>query len=123
MRSQRQRDTGPELALRRRLHAKGLRFRLQVPVPGTRRAIDVAFPRARLAVDVRGCYWHGCPDHGSQARANAEWWRAKLEANRARDADTERRLREAGWQVLVVWDHEQPEDAADRVARALSART
>lgn len=100
----------------------GLRFRLQVPVPGTRRTIDVAFPRARLAVDVRGCYWHACREHGSQPRTNAEWWDTKLEANRVRDADTERRLREAGWKVLVIWEHEQPDDAADRVALALTGR-
>lgn len=101
----------------------GLRFRLQVTVPGTRRAIDIAFQRARLAVDVRGCYWHVCPAHRSRPRANAAWWEAKLEGNLARDADTERRLRDAGWAVIVVWAHERPDDAANRVAHALEART
>jgi DNA mismatch endonuclease (patch repair protein) len=117
MRRTAQRDTPPELALRSALHRLGLRFRVHVrPIRGLLRQADVAFPSARVAVFVDGCFWHGCPLHGTWPKANAEWWRAKIESNRARDADTDRRLRAAGWTVVRVWEHEDPEEAAKRVA-------
>src|SRR4051794_7639874 len=73
-RRQRVRDTAPETALRRELHRRGLRYRVDVPiVPGKRRRVDVVFPRLMVAVDVRGCYWHACPAHGLQPKNNAEW--------------------------------------------------
>jgi DNA mismatch endonuclease (patch repair protein) len=117
----RRRDTKPELALRRLLHAQGLRYRVALPVPGARRrSIDVAFTRARLAVFVDGCFWHGCPEHGTQPTANADWWQAKLIANRRRDNDTDRLLEQQGWRVLRLWEHEKPEEMLDRVVRSLS---
>jgi DNA mismatch endonuclease (patch repair protein) len=115
--------TAPELALRRALHRRGLRYRLQVEVlPGLRRRPDVVFRRARVAVEVYGCYWHACPEHGTQPKANGAWWAAKLAANVERDLDTARRLRSAGWELLVVWEHEDSEVAADRVAAFVTAR-
>jgi len=120
-RRQRARDTAPELALRRLLHARGLRYRVDVaPLPGLRRRADVVFTRARLAVFVDGCFWHRCPLHGTSPRSNAGWWRDKLDRNVQRDRDTDRALSEAGWQVLRVWEHEQPETAAERVHAAWS---
>ncbi|MGE9363288.1 very short patch repair endonuclease [Isoptericola nanjingensis] len=117
----RRRDTAPELALRRLLHSRGLRFRVAYPVPGQRRrTIDVAFTRRRLAVFVDGCFWHGCPDHGTNPRTNDAWWQTKIAANRARDADTDRILVQRGWSVVRVWEHEPPERAADLVSEALS---
>jgi DNA mismatch endonuclease (patch repair protein) len=114
------RDTAPELALRRALHAAGLRYRVGFPVPGQRRrTIDVAFTRAQVAVFVDGCFWHGCPEHGTQPRSNSAWWTTKLSANQARDHDTDRVLAEAGWTVLRVWEHEDPTVAADRVRAAV----
>lgn len=101
MSSARRRDTTPELALRRELHSRGLRYRVTYPVPGQRRrTIDVAFTKVRLAVFVDGCFWHGCPDHGTQPRSNSAWWQQKPTANAARDRDTDRLLAEAGWTVL-----------------------
>lgn len=118
----RRRDTAPELALRRVLHARGLRFRVAFPVPGQRRrTIDVAFTRVRLAVFVDGCFWHGCLLHGTSPQANSEWWRAKIAANQARDADTDQALGLAGWTVLRLWEHEDPSDGADRVQAALES--
>ena len=118
MRANRRRDTGPELAVRRLLHARGLRYRVDHPLPfDRRRRADVLFPRVRVAVFIDGCFWHGCPKHGTSPRANAEFWRAKIERNRERDADTDRRLREAGWAVLRFWEHEDPADVADEVER------
>lgn len=112
----RRRDTAPEVALRRALHARGLRFRVAYPVPGQRRrTIDIAFTKAKVAVFVDGCFWHGCPDHGTNPRSNSLWWQEKLAANAARDADTDRVLRELGWRVIRIWEHESPAVAAERV--------
>jgi len=116
MSTARRRDTAPELAVRQLLHARGLRFRVQYPVPGIpRRSIDIAFPRARVAVFVDGCFWHGCPEHGTRPRANSEWWVAKLGRNAARDAETDEHLTGQGWTVLRFWEHEQPDDVVSRV--------
>jgi DNA mismatch endonuclease (patch repair protein) len=118
---QRQRRTGtkPEVALRRLLHARGLRYRVDapLPVPGIRRRADLLFTRVQVAVFVDGCYWHGCPLHGTQPKANAEWWATKLDANVARDRDTDARLAAAGWTSVRVWEHEDPRSASDRVEK------
>jgi DNA mismatch endonuclease (patch repair protein) len=109
----RQRGTDVEIELRRALHALGLRYRLHVPLSRSpRRVADIVFIGARVAVFVDGCFWHGCPLHATWPKKNAEFWRAKIEANRARDADTTRRLRELGWEVIRVWSHEDPVEAA-----------
>ena len=120
MKRQRQRDTKPEMALRRELHKRGRRYRVQVPIMDNRRRHDIVFISARVVVEVRGCFWHGCPLHGTSPKANSEWWRTKIEANRRRDLDTERRLTDAGWKLLVVWEHEDPCHAADAVEKALT---
>lgn len=113
------RDTAPELAVRRLLHAAGLRYRVNVPVPGMpRRTIDIAFGSAKIAVFMDGCFWHGCPQHATQPKANAEWWRAKLEKNMARDRETTEHLVAAGWTVLRFWEHESPEAVAQAVTSA-----
>lgn len=123
MSSARRRDTAPELALRRALHARGLRYRVAYPVPGQRRrTIDVAFTRAKLAVFVDGCFWHGCPEHGTKPRSNSSWWREKLAANAARDADTDRVLETLGWAVVRIWEHVAADEAVGIVLRALERR-
>ncbi|MEV2196712.1 very short patch repair endonuclease [Streptomyces phaeochromogenes] len=117
------RDTAPEVAVRRLLHAAGMRYRVNVPVPGKpRRTIDVVFPRAKVAIFMDGCFWHGCPVHATQPKANAEWWRAKLDKNMARDLETTEHLAAAGWTVLRFWEHESAEDVARRIAAAVAAR-
>ena len=117
MQLQRRRDTAPEMELRRRLHADGLRYRVDYPpVPELRRRADVVFTAARVAVFVDGCFWHGCPEHGTSPKANSIWWRDKIRANQQRDFDTECRLREAGWRVMRFWEHEDPDEAAARIA-------
>lgn len=110
------RDTHPEMSLRQELHHRGHRFRSQLKVPGNaRRTIDIAFTRARLAVYVDGCFWHGCPEHYQQPRANSEWWAWKISRNRARDEDTDRLLSESGWRSLRLWEHMPVSVSADRV--------
>ncbi|MDH2430324.1 very short patch repair endonuclease [Sphaerisporangium sp. TRM90804] len=119
MQSNKGRDTRPELALRRAVHALGLRFRVSTrPLPAVRRTADIVFTRARLAVFMDGCFWHGCPKHHTVAKRNADYWATKVQTNRERDRTTDRVLQEAGWQVVRVWEHEDPVEAATRVREA-----
>ena len=123
MSRQARRDTSPELALRSALHRRGLRFQVhRRPLPLVRREADLVFPRPRVAVFVDGCFWHSCPQHESAPRTNEDWWRRKLAENRARDQDTDRRLREAGWLPVRVWEHEAVEEAARRVQDLVRSR-
>lgn len=123
MRSNRSRDTQPELLLRRRLHALGLRYRVCArPLPQIRRTVDIVFTRARVAVEVRGCFWHGCPLHYKQPATNTTYWAAKIARNRARDLDTEDVLDRAGWQLLVIWEHDDLEWAVSFVAETVRDR-
>ncbi|WP_435769687.1 very short patch repair endonuclease [Nocardioides sp. SYSU DS0651] len=117
MQGNRSRDTSPEVAVRRRLHAAGLRFRVaHRPLAPLRRTADIVFTRQRIAVFIDGCYWHSCPEHRTVAKSNASYWSDKLARNVARDADTTSRLRAAGWTVLRFWEHEDPDQVAARVA-------
>jgi DNA mismatch endonuclease, patch repair protein len=117
MKATRRRDTAAELAIRRALHSRGLRYRVDREVlPGVRRRADIVFVGAKVAVFVDGCFWHCCPIHQTFPRANRKWWAAKLQANRHRDADTNRRLQEAGWRVVRIWEHESAGPAAARIA-------
>jgi DNA mismatch endonuclease (patch repair protein) len=114
-------DTSPEVALRRELHRRGLRFRKQVrPISGLRCTADIAFMRARVAVFVDGCFWHRCPIHATTPRANAEFWQTKFDLNVARDRRNDATLAAAGWSVVRIWEHEAPEAAARRVAKAVA---
>lgn len=88
--SNRRRDTRPELAVRRAVHALGLRYRVDVrPLPTVNRRADLVFSRRRVAVFVDGCYWHGCPDHGTTPKTNAIYWGGKIARNSERDRDTD----------------------------------
>jgi DNA mismatch endonuclease (patch repair protein) len=123
MQSTRRRDTAPEMALRAVLYRMGLRYRVdRKPLPDLSRRADVVFTPARVAVYVDGCFWHGCPIHGTWPKQNAQFWREKIEANRRRDADTDRRMADAGWLVIRVWGHEDPGEAAERVAAVVRSR-
>jgi len=123
MSSQARRNTTPELALRSALHRRGLRFRVhRRPIPGLRREADLVFSAVRVAVFVDGCFWHGCPEHATWPKSNAEWWRLKLTANRERDAETDARLADAGWLSLRVWEHESTDEAANRLVSAIANR-
>ncbi|MFI8435883.1 very short patch repair endonuclease [Streptomyces sp. NPDC079020] len=120
MSRQASRDTAPEVAVRKLLHAEGYRFRVNVRVPDMpRRTIDIAFTRAKVAVMIDGCFWHGCPVHATQPKSNAQWWRDKLDRNMARDLETTEHLASAGWTVLRFWEHEPPAGAAEKVAAAV----
>lgn len=113
----RQKGTDAEVALRRELYQIGLRYRIDFEVlKKPRRVADIAFPGRKIAIFVDGCFWHGCPEHASWPKRNAEFWRQKIETNQLRDVDTNERLRSLGWTVLRFWSHESPIDAAAVVA-------
>ena len=123
MQANRGRDTGPELALRRALHAEGLRFYVnRRPERTLRRTADIVFPRARVAIFVDGCFWHGCPEHHTVAKTNEAFWAHKVEANRARDLETNQLLGDRGWTVLRIWEHVPAEEGVAAIKRALRNR-
>ena len=123
MQANRSQNTKPELEIRRALHRLGLRYRVGIaPEPSLRRRADIVFTRTRIAVFIDGCFWHGCPAHGrSSFNHNAEYWLAKIAANVARDANTNAQLVQAGWLVLRYWEHENAEDVAAVIQRAVLA--
>ncbi|MEU4249568.1 very short patch repair endonuclease [Amycolatopsis sp. NPDC026612] len=123
MSKQKSRNTGIEMALRKALHSAGFRYRVhRRPVKGVRREADLVFAPARVAVFVDGCFWHGCPEHATWPKNNAEFWREKIETNRRRDANTDTRLNDAGWLAVRIWEHESVEVATDRVITAVRER-
>lgn len=102
------------------LYRKGLRFRLdQKPIGNLNRRADIVFRSAKIAIFVDGCFWHGCPVHGTQSKSNAEYWAMKIKQNQDRDIDTTNRLKAAGWKVIRVWEHEDPEEASQRIFQSL----
>ena len=114
------RDTAPEMALRRELHCRGLRYRIHVrPLQGVRRTADIVFRRPRVAVFVDGCFWHMCPDHRTFPATNNAFWKTKLARNVDRDRETDQLLSEAGWLVIRAWEHEDPRVVADRIEAIL----
>lgn len=121
MQANRRRDTGPERALRSALHAAGYRYRcdLRIDLAETRVRPDVVFTRKKVAVFVDGCFWHSCPVHGRQPRTNSEYWSPKLQKNRERDCRNTEALKQAGWLVVRVWEHEPVDEAIDKVVTAL----
>lgn len=116
MQANRGRDTGPEMKLRSLLHAAGLRYRVNMPLPfDRRRRADLTFTRVGLFVFVDGCFWHGCPEHFVRPKTRESFWLEKIEANRRRDLDTTQRLEASGFTVIRLWEHESPYSAAQRI--------
>ena len=95
-------DTKPEMIVRRALHAAGLRYRLHGNLPGKP---DLVFPGRRAVIFVHGCFWHGhdCPMFKLPA-TRQDFWREKIERNRARDAENEAALRRLDWRVMTIWE-------------------
>lgn len=121
LRSRPTRNTQPELALRKAVHAQGLRFRLNRRVG--RYKPDFVLPRHHLAVFVDGCFWHGCPEHGPREfrGPNAARWQSKRDANRARDLAANAASAEAGWKVLRIWECETRADVDAAAMKVLIA--
>jgi DNA mismatch endonuclease (patch repair protein) len=120
----RKRNTKPELAVRRFLHARGLRFRLHDgKLPGVP---DLVFPSRRAVVFVHGCFWHRCPHCAAgrkEVRSNLAYWEPKLARNQSRDVRAREALEVEGWKVLTIWECEvQNETKLELLAAALQAR-
>lgn len=120
MRANRSRDTKIELAVRKIVFARGMRYRVDArPEPSLRRKADLVFRGPKIAVFLDGCFWHGCPVHYIPPKTNDGYWGGKVGANRARDVDTTEKLREAGWAVLRFWEHEDPAEIAEAIELAV----
>lgn len=122
MKKVRQRDTRPEIVVRRTAHTLGYRFRLhRRDLPGSP---DLVFPRHTVAVFVHGCFWHRHPGcrYASTPKNNSEFWNDKFRRNVERDARKESELRDLGWRVLVIWECEtrDPEGLGRRLSASLS---
>lgn len=122
MRANRRRDTQPELAVRRLLHSQGYRYRVDFAPLGGRRRADVVFTRLRIAVFIDGCFWHSCPVHSVPPKRNCDYWEPKLQRNVERDRETDALLRDAGWQVLRFWEHEQAISVTVAIGEAIAKR-
>lgn len=123
MKANRGRDTAPEMAVRRLVHSKGLRYRVDArPLKDLNRRADLVFSRVKVAVFIDGCFWHGCPNHHTIAKSNANYWAEKVASNRERDADTSERLRDSGWMVLRFWEHEPANEVAGAIVDAVLER-
>jgi len=116
-------DSQPELAVRRAVHALGLRYRVGTrPLPHLNRRADLVFRKAKVAVFVDGCYWHGCEDHYVRPHSHTDYWDSKIGRNVERDRDTDVQLTAAGWLAVRIWEHEDPKNAAELVATKVRER-
>ncbi len=107
MQSVLRKDTRPELLLRSGLHRLGLRFRKDYrPIRLLRCTADVVFPRQKVCVFVDGCFWHGCPLHHDAPKTNAKWWAEKVKNTARRDQERTKYLRDYGWTVIRLWEHD-----------------
>jgi len=113
-------DTQPELILRRALWSTGQRYRLNLKIEGVRP--DIVFPAERMVVFVDGCFWHGCPSHYVRPRNRQQFWASKLSSNVARDRRQTALLRDAGWKVVRLWEHDIRSDSASAAKRVTEAR-
>jgi DNA mismatch endonuclease (patch repair protein) len=104
------------IVLLRKFRVSG--WRRRIPVFGSP---DFVFPTYRLAVFVDGCFWHGCPTHGTVPSTNDEFWRAKLKRNQARDRLVNHTLKSSGWSILRIWQHELAVANEARLIRRLQA--
>jgi DNA mismatch endonuclease (patch repair protein) len=122
MKGNRRTDTKPELALRSALHALGYRYRkdFRIDLPLRRVRPDIAFTKRKIAVFVDGCFWHACPEHGSQPKNNEWYWSPKLAKNVERDRAADAALTQAGWTVVRLWEHVPIPDAVAAVVAALA---
>jgi DNA mismatch endonuclease (patch repair protein) len=101
----RQAGTDVELRLRKALWNAGFHYRLRTAdkLPGRP---DIVFVGRKVAIFVDGCFWHGCPIHGTRPKTNAQFWDQKIKRNGERDQQVDNKLAEAGWHVIRLWEHE-----------------
>jgi len=123
MRANRGVDTGPETRLRSLIHRAGLRYAIDVrPELDINRRADLVFRSAKVAIFVNGCFWHGCPKHYVLPKTNKQSWSEKVKRNRQRDEETKKLLRQRGWKVLNLWEHEDFDRPAARIVQEVRLR-
>jgi len=124
MQSNRPHGTSVEVALRRALFKRGLRFfKDRRPLAELRCEADVVFPRLKIAVFVDGCFWHGCPKHATRPLIHREWWGRKLDRTIERDKANSAVLASEGWKVVRFWEHQSIKEMADLTERFVRTRT
>jgi DNA mismatch endonuclease (patch repair protein) len=125
MQAIRRTNTKPEILLRSALHRDGYRFRKDLSIYTSTRRVrpDIVFTARKVAVFVDGCFWHCCPVHGRQPTVNSGYWSPKLQRNVERDRLADAALRNDGWAVVRIWEHEAIEDAVATVKQALTQRS
>lgn len=114
-------DTGPELKIRKLLFAKGFRgYRIHYDLPGKP---DIVFTRQKVVIFIDGCFWHKCPKCFREPETRKDFWMNKINSNVGRDQKNNQILKEMGWKVIRIWEHEvrkDPEGVADRIIRELN---
>ena len=125
MRSNKRRNTKPELLVRRGLREAGFPgYRIEWKVPGKP---DICYPGKRVAIFINGCFWHRCPVcNPSMPKHNREFWENKFSQNVERDINNQNALREMGWTVIVVWECEIKKDldgVVERIVKTLEANS
>jgi DNA mismatch endonuclease, patch repair protein len=121
MQANRSFNTTPEARLRSALHQLGIRFRKHVNVDSEVKCkADVVFRRVRTCIFVDGCYWHGCPKHFQNPKANHAWWKEKIADNRNRDRRKTTALRKRGWTVIRIWEHQLKGKNTKQIARRIA---
>ncbi len=116
-------NTGPERVLRSALRRRRIRYRSYQRIAGA--TVDVVIPDHRIAVFVHGCFWHGCPKHGSHPSTNVSYWQKKLKGNMERDLAHASSVKRAGWDVVTVWEHslrKGGESAVDMIVRRIARK-
>lgn len=122
MRRVKGKNTKPELRVRSALHRRGLRYRLDYPLPGKP---DLVFVKARVVVFIDSCFWHGCPNHLRMPKSNREYWTAKISRNVERDAKINDEYTRLDWEQLRLWEHDLKENfdmCVDRIEEMVRER-
>jgi DNA (cytosine-5)-methyltransferase 1 len=123
MRRQGRQDTVAERVVQAAARARGIDFEIGIrPEPDLRRTGDLVIEDIKVVVMVNGCFWHGCPKHSRPTKSHTKWWGDKIARNKGRDVETVRLWEEAGWKVVIFWEHEDPEDVARHLEEVVAER-
>ena len=113
-------DTGPEVKLRKLLWSEGIRgYRIHYKLPGKP---DIVFTKKKIAIFIDGCFWHKCPVCFQEPETRKEFWLKKIQSNIDRDKKVDEQLKNAGWTVIRIWEHEirkEPENAVKKIIALL----
>lgn len=124
MKRQPRQDTAAERAVQAAMSALDIAFEVGArPDPAFRRTGDLVIESVKIVILVNGCFWHGCPKHSRPTKSNTKWWGDKIKKNQERDAETIQHWEDLGWEVIVFWEHEHPEDVARHIQEVVGVTT